>query len=75
MTWHADRERHQATTREGYRITWARHPAHGLHFNAYSPRGKHLEASYDHGKCKAACDAHLAAQTPQLDFSSQPHAA
>lgn len=41
----------------GYRITWAKNKF-GTWFNAWSPSGKHVDASYDKEKMMNACDAH-----------------
>ena len=57
MKWHVDRARKMASTECGYEIRWAK-SSHGNFFNAYAPSGQHIEAAYDLGKCKAACDAH-----------------
>lgn len=43
---------------KGYLIRWA-NSGHADFFNAWAPSGKHIEASYDKGKVKAACDEHF----------------
>ncbi len=65
MNWIVDANRREAMTPEGYLITWAKHPKHGLYYNAWGPPSlanklrKHLEAGFNRDKCKAACEAHL----------------
>jgi hypothetical protein len=65
VKWFADPKKHEARSDRGYLITWAE-TKRGMFFNGYAPgratRGsrKHIEASYDKDKVKAACDAHLA---------------
>jgi hypothetical protein len=64
MKWIVDAERREAMTAEGYLITWAENSM-GTFFNGWAPRvahkaeRKHIEASYDREKVKAACEAHL----------------
>lgn len=57
MTWTADPAKHEAVNEHGYRISWAHHK-HGTWFNAWTPKGKHIDASYDKDKMQAVCDAH-----------------
>lgn len=57
MKWAADRYKREAMSDCGYRIAWSTAP-HGTYFNAYAPNGKHIDASYDGEKMKAACEAH-----------------
>lgn len=75
MKWRVNTTAHYAETAEGYRIAWVTSDAHGDFHNAYSPSGKHLEASYEREICKAACERHLVSTTPQLDFSTTPQPA
>jgi hypothetical protein len=57
MSWTADPAKHEAMNEHGYVLRWA-HNKHGTWFNAYSPNGTHVDASYDKDKMQAACDAH-----------------
>lgn len=57
MTWAADPAKHEAINEHGYRITWAKNK-HGTWFNAWSPNGTHVDASYDKDKMLSACEAH-----------------
>lgn len=59
MKWVASSKRHEAMSDKGYFIRWAEN-AQGSFFNAWAPNGKHIEASYDKEKVKAACDRHFA---------------
>jgi hypothetical protein len=57
MTWTTHPKKPEASNAHGYRITWA-HDARGTWHNAWTPSGKHIDASYDKAKMIAACDAH-----------------
>jgi hypothetical protein len=68
MKWTVDAKRKEAMTDEGYLITWAENGM-GTYFNGYAPVNetphaprtrKHIEASYDKEKVKAALEAHYA---------------
>lgn len=58
MNWSVDREKREAMSESGHRITWAKNKF-GIWYNAYDRDGKHLEASYDLQKCKAACESQV----------------
>jgi hypothetical protein len=57
MTWTADPTKHEAVNEHGYRIAWAEGPG-GIYYNAYSPRGKHVDSGYDKAVVKAMCEIH-----------------
>lgn len=57
MSWTNDPKKPEAVNEHGYRITWSHHE-HGTWHNAWTPGGKHLDASYDKAKMIAACEAH-----------------
>lgn len=58
MKWSAHSKRNEAMSNTGYLIRWATN-TQGTFFNAWAPSGKHVEASYDKAKVKAACDEHF----------------
>jgi hypothetical protein len=73
MKWRVDKARCEAMSPEGYRLTWAKHPKFGMHYNAYAPRvfrdptnGRSIEAGYDRAKVIKACELHMAAHAPEL---------
>jgi hypothetical protein len=57
MTWAVDPQKHEAMNEHGYVLRWANNK-HGTWFNAYSPNGTHVDASYDKNKMQVACEAH-----------------
>lgn len=57
MSWTTDPVKAEASNEHGYRLTWA-HNKHGTWFNAYSPRGQHVDAGYDKEVVKAMCEMH-----------------
>lgn len=57
MTWTADPGKTEARNEHGYKLTWA-HNQHGTWFNAWSPRGQHVDSGHDQEIVKAMCEMH-----------------
>lgn len=74
MTWAVNPLLHEAVNEHGYRIVWAENK-HGTWYNAYSPKGTHIEAGYNRDVVKLMCDKHWEKQQKSRAMRSARKAA